>query len=319
MSLRAIGWAWEQDLQPTAKLVLLALAECVHGRDDGDSCYPGQRRLAEMCGVSDRQIRNVLRELEERGLIETLPRPGSGGGRRSNVYRLAMPADGSETASEAPDATAQQPEMGFRQSVSGCGQGNRNAVSGGNRKSVSGGKRNVVSEEPEGGTGRVESEEPTQISDRQEPLRDSKQATASSSSRVRRQLTEAQARRFERFWAVYPRRVAKGEARKAWRQLDPDDQLTARIVAAVERDKRSEQWRRDGGRYIPHPATWLRRESWDDEEGVEIEPLAPAEAGGAAASTMNNLRYLFGGADGGADLPGSDELPVRRLQPGDHD
>jgi len=31
----------------------------------------------------------------------------------------------------------------------------------------------------------------------------------------------------------------------------------------------SESWNRDGGRYIPHPSTWLNGRRWEDE-------LAPA-------------------------------------------
>jgi hypothetical protein len=39
----------------------------------------------------------------------------------------------------------------------------------------------------------------------------------------------------------------------------------ADLVRKVEVLSRSEQWQRDGGQYVPHPATWLRRGGWDDE------------------------------------------------------
>ena len=49
------------------------------------------------------------------------------------------------------------------------------------------------------------------------------------------------------------------------------------MSAALERDKRSEQWRRDNGDFIPHPASWLNGRRWEDEpaEGVPeaAEPL----------------------------------------------
>ena len=37
------------------------------------------------------------------------------------------------------------------------------------------------------------------------------------------------------------------------------------MIQAVEKQKQSTQWQRDGGQYIPHPATWLNQERWEDE------------------------------------------------------
>ena len=57
-------------------------------------------------------------------------------------------------------------------------------------------------------------------------------------------------RGFDRFWAVYPRRVGKQDALKAWGQLNPDDDLVELIVAGVERWKTCDQWTKDGGSFI---------------------------------------------------------------------
>ncbi len=70
---------------------------------------------------------------------------------------------------------------------------------------------------------------------------------------------------FELFWECYPRRVGKLEARRAWNQTTTDRPAIEAVLAAVETHARSGQWNRDGGAYIPHPATWLRRGGWDDE------------------------------------------------------
>jgi hypothetical protein len=70
---------------------------------------------------------------------------------------------------------------------------------------------------------------------------------------------------FDAFWRVYPRKVGKSDARKVWQKLAPDAALEAVILAAVEQHKQSRQWRKDGGDYIPHPATWLNRGRWEDE------------------------------------------------------
>lgn len=70
---------------------------------------------------------------------------------------------------------------------------------------------------------------------------------------------------FQRFWQAYPRKAGKGAARKAWGKLRPDGELTEAILAAVERDKRTDQWQRDEGRFVPYPATWLNQCRWEDE------------------------------------------------------
>lgn len=57
---------------------------------------------------------------------------------------------------------------------------------------------------------------------------------------------------FDRFWASYPRRVGKKDAVAVWKKISPDDALVDRIVAGVERWKRSEQWTKDEGRFIPY-------------------------------------------------------------------
>jgi hypothetical protein len=71
--------------------------------------------------------------------------------------------------------------------------------------------------------------------------------------------------RFEEFWAVYPRHVAKDAARKVWLKLAPDVALTALLVAKVREHARSPQWVKDGGAFIPHPRTWLSQKRWEDE------------------------------------------------------
>ena len=78
--------------------------------------------------------------------------------------------------------------------------------------------------------------------------------------------------RFDRFWEAYPKKVAKEPARKAFYKLKPDDVLTDRMIRAVEEAKVSAQWRKDGGQYIPNPATWLNQRRWEDEVPASESP-----------------------------------------------
>jgi len=70
---------------------------------------------------------------------------------------------------------------------------------------------------------------------------------------------------FDRFWANYPRKVGKKAARAKWKATAKERPALEAVLRSVERAKRSEQWTRDGGQYIPHPATWLSQGRWDDE------------------------------------------------------
>ncbi len=76
---------------------------------------------------------------------------------------------------------------------------------------------------------------------------------------------------FERFWRAYPRKASKGDARKAWAKLQPDPVLQTRILESLAWQRDTEQWQRDGGQFIPYPATWLRAERWEDEP-VTVQP-----------------------------------------------
>ena len=71
--------------------------------------------------------------------------------------------------------------------------------------------------------------------------------------------------RFDDFWAVYPRKVAKQDAKKAWDKLKPSEELTEEIIHGVLRLSTSDQWTREGGMFIPHPATFLNGQRWNDE------------------------------------------------------
>lgn len=81
--------------------------------------------------------------------------------------------------------------------------------------------------------------------------------------------------RFRTWWEHYPRKVDKGHARKAFFKIAPDDAMLAKMLKALEWQRRSEGWVKEKGKYIPHPTTYLHGERWDDQEKVEIVPVHP--------------------------------------------
>lgn len=70
---------------------------------------------------------------------------------------------------------------------------------------------------------------------------------------------------FDQFWSAYPKKASKQAAIKAfgkvnWRKVD-----FSTVMAAIETQRRSTQWTKDNGEFIPYPATWLNGAKWEDE------------------------------------------------------
>jgi hypothetical protein len=78
---------------------------------------------------------------------------------------------------------------------------------------------------------------------------------------------------FEAFWNAYPKKTGKGAAWQAWRKIKHRP-ASETLIAAVKRHQREDQWRRNNGRFIPLPATWLNQRRWEDE-GLEPAAAAP--------------------------------------------
>lgn len=70
---------------------------------------------------------------------------------------------------------------------------------------------------------------------------------------------------FEVFWNTYPRRTGKGAARKSFlgalgNGADPRDIIEAAAVYARNCQNIGKE-----AQFIPHPATWLNQERWEDD------------------------------------------------------
>lgn len=70
---------------------------------------------------------------------------------------------------------------------------------------------------------------------------------------------------FDIFWKAYPKKKSKGQAEKEFKKVNPDENLLKTILIAIEQAKKSDDWQKTGGQYIPYPATWLSAKGWEDE------------------------------------------------------
>lgn len=82
---------------------------------------------------------------------------------------------------------------------------------------------------------------------------------------------------FDVWYDAYPKKVARGAAERAWRNVFQPFESLPKMLAALERQKASEQWRKDGGQFIPNPATWLNQRRWEDGfESLDYQPRRAA-------------------------------------------
>lgn len=101
-----------------------------------------------------------------------------------------------------------------------------------------------------------------QMYDKRTPEIEIEKETQSSNERVQA---------FETFWMNYPKKQGKKTAERAFHKIDLS--LLPKILDAIDVQKRTEQWTKENGRYIPLPATWLNQERWNDEVRVKETTL----------------------------------------------
>jgi hypothetical protein len=74
---------------------------------------------------------------------------------------------------------------------------------------------------------------------------------------------------FDNFWKLYPKKVAKADAVKAWNKAiktKTADELL-KLTKAYAEGKLPED------KYIPYPASWLNKELYESVELAEAKPL----------------------------------------------
>lgn len=81
---------------------------------------------------------------------------------------------------------------------------------------------------------------------------------------------------FQEFWQAYPKKRGRDAAHRVWMQKRPP---LPQCLAAIEKLRRTEEWRKDGGQFIPHPANWLAAGGWNDVPEVDLRRSQNATSG----------------------------------------
>ena len=82
---------------------------------------------------------------------------------------------------------------------------------------------------------------------------------------------------FEEFWKAYPnrRKYDKKGCRRKYGKIVDIEKVHADIMAALEIHKRSKDWTKNNGEYIPAPSVYLNQERWKHTDTrSEVEMLA---------------------------------------------
>ena len=299
MSIRAMSWVFEQEIKPASnKLVLLAFADCCNDQDH--TAWPSMKTVLQMTSLDEKTITKAVRNLQEHGyLIDTGRRVGST--QMVKVYQLnGLPSDEQHYVYELRHPDTGEFYIGVRSCCSNPAI-DRYMGSGAWPNKMHREKVKLVKSIVGRFASRVEAEAyECSLIDRdiEDPLcrnesRQNKHHRFSGANTtvfpvqhhrfsgatppetgggtVTKPLEEPQTPRdptglpdgFEHFWEAYPRKVGKAGAVKAFAKALKKIKMP-QLMVSLERHKQSVQWVKDGGMFIPHPATWLNGERWDD-------------------------------------------------------
>ena len=94
---------------------------------------------------------------------------------------------------------------------------------------------------------------------------------------------------FDEFWAVYPRRTGKGAARKAFIGAVGNGTPATVIIEGAIRFRDNCVAINKEVQFIPHPATWLNQERWEDD--AEAAEQVRSKADDVMRANLSLVQY----------------------------
>jgi hypothetical protein len=224
-------------LTSTQRLVALAL--CAYADADGGSCYPSEQLLSQASALSIRAVRNALGGIESAGYARRQKVRGRGQGWQWTKWTLTLPL-GVDTSlprrqplieQEAPCAgkTAEQEEL----------------------------HASCLPEQPASDDSNMRH----LATGHGAPRADDLERAPRKSNLDKRAV--ARCARFDEFWSVYPKKVAKADAQRVWERQALDSTADEILEAVRQRAAGDRQWQ--DRQFVPNPATYLRGRRWTDE------------------------------------------------------
>ncbi|GAA1466288.1 helix-turn-helix domain-containing protein [Nocardiopsis exhalans] len=267
MAVEVMAWVWNHSrTKNSARLVLLAIADCASG--DGTNAWPSNKELCRKTRLTDRSVQSAIQQCIELGELDV---ELNGGRRGTNMYTVLMRTP--EDLSPPKKARGEDPAPPKNVRGSAKSQVSSATPEGSSAPEKSSGAKNLRPTPEESSDGTV-----------QEPSGERESLFPDLGAEANAPTPDAL---FEAFWSAYPKKKAKGDARKAWGQVLKRGAEPHTIVAAAHQYARE----RDGEdpQYTAYPATWLRSERYADEPDPMYQP--PRQRAGSHQPYRNPTTY----------------------------
>lgn len=188
-------------------------------------CWPSLRALGDRARLKPTALREALSALHDLGVLSRTARARQDGGRTSDLYRIAL----HERALTGWPTPLRQTEGGVRHAEGA-------PPSGGGQE-----------QDPENNT----HSSPLQAPQGADPVLDGLDTPAADGPD-----------HFDTFWGVYPRKVGKPQALRAWQKAIKNGTHWSVIVGAAS--MYADDPNREAA-FTKHPSSWLNGEGWNDD------------------------------------------------------
>lgn len=224
--------------------------------------WPSWRKLLKQTGFCKQTLDTALKSLKSHGLIKSVDRRG--GPKNTNRYYLAIPTFDDDAGLKI------RPVQKLDQSKKQTTDGLKNGLPMVQKLDLT----STIVQIP----GTNTPIPPQGDSEKDDSLPENSPPSKKTSKRKSKALSLAPySDDFLRFWSTYPRKTGKGKAWEKYQIAAENDVLPPidELVSIVERHAETDKWTKDGGQFIPHPATWLYQRCWEDELDAKPRVVKP--------------------------------------------
>ena len=285
MSLKPLKWALDIRGVPSGKqLVLLRLAN--NSNEDG-FCYPSEEYIADKAGLGLSTVRGHLRWLEMADVIERKRMvKGKYDGRR-NGFQMNF-----DVTNVSPETTARI-EQTLKKKLppeSGKLPPESSTDTARNEHEYRQNPAPYIETLLEPPMKRLE-ETPPNPQDADKPSTATPKAKPKARARSVEELKSCPM--FNAFWVEYPKgkKKAKPVAAKAFdKEVKQNELVFDEVMDGLKRYKRTDDWQKERGKYIPLPATFINQRRWEDE--IDTGPNQPPPPTPGFQSRLELLEQL---------------------------
>ena len=294
MSVKALTWAFEQPINATEKVVLLALAD--HANEHG-VCWPSVSILMKRANVGERTVQRAIQSLEGAGYLTRERRARDNGSDTSNLYRLIFDRTPTETYGNVQKRTDTYGNVLTPTETYGNVRKHTDTLGGANLTPHTDTHSIPMPMGSEGNKigGVIQTGGDTQTGG-EGGLHDTPR-TIIKNHHIEPSLSlDAQ---FDEFWSAYPKRPGnpKAKARGKYKSLRKQKVSHETIVNAAR--KYAELRRGENPRFTAMAVTWLNQWRFEDDYTTDEENTGSQES--EPDENLNSLVRVYPGHVGDRD------------------